>query len=609
MTTSSLPEIHFSGLASGIDTDSLIEKLMTLERRPQTMLKMKNEDYAAKKAVISTLNSKLSTLSTTIDKFSNASSPFFTQKTTASTLTTVVQAVITGAQPAEGNYQITVTQVATAAMTQSQAALYTGADRVAQGAKMQSATGINAPSQTVDPAQSLATQAANLGTVAQASGTLVINGSNINWDDTMSINQILGNINNAGLGVTASFDTGTQEISLTSNITGATSEIILSESSGNLLGVMNITAGTATGNDAVQTNSSVALNSSGANMDQTVTSGTFTLNGVVFNVDAAADTLDTVINRINTSSAGVTANFNQETGTVGFIQKTEGSSQKITLGAAGDTSNILYALKLSSTNPPVGGAADTYSGTDAQVSLNGGAAQTFESNEIATLIPGVTLNLKGAGSSLVTVSSNVDGMVQTFKDFVNQYNDVMNYINTKIREERVESPTTSEERIQGQFTGDMTFLDTKYKLSSMVSQVISGMPNTMNQMAQIGITTTADNLGKDATLALDETKLRAALSSNVSGVEDMFNTVGTGITGKMKDQLYSLTNFIDGEVTVEKKFYDSEISSTNTQILEMEERLVKREETMRLQFASMETLISQLKSQGDRITQLMGQST
>ncbi len=601
-------EIRFSGLASGIDTDSLIEKLMILERRPQSMLKDKAADYVAKRTVVSTLNSKLSSLSTIMDKFSDASSPFFAQKTATTTQSNVVQATITGALPAQGNYQINVTQVATAAMAQSQAALYTGTDATARGAQTLSSAVVNAPSMTVDPTQSLASQAANLNTPAQASGSFSINGTSVAWDNTMSINTIVGNINNAGLGVTAKFDAAAQTFSLTSNSTGSTSQFTLAESSGNFLSAMNLSAGTFSGNDAVKTDPYVALNAAGAHLDRAVTNGTFSINGVTFSVNAATDTLSSIMNRISSSSAGVLANYDSASGRVMLTQKSEGSSQKIVLGAAGDSSNILYALKLSATNPPVGGVGDTVSGTDAKITVNGAAEQTFSSNTVDTVVPGVTLNLKGTGTSLVTISPDVDSMVDTVKEFVTQYNDVMNYINTKTREERAESPTTAEERIQGQFTGDATFLDAKYKLTQVVNQVVSGQPSTLNQLAQIGVTSSAANFGKDATLEVNESKLRAALTSNPTGVDAMFNTPGTGLMSKMKDQIYALNNFVNGAVTSEKKYYDNEINSMATQINDMEARMVKREETMRLQFASMESMISTLKSQGDRITQLMAKS-
>ncbi|MBT8100949.1 MAG: hypothetical protein KJO82_14425, partial [Gammaproteobacteria bacterium] len=76
-----------------------------------------------------------------------------------------------------------------------------------------------------------------------------------------------------------------------------------------------------------------------------VVDGSFDLNGQNINV-STADTINDVIDRINLSSAGVTATFNAGTEQIDFIQNTTGSVP--TIDFANDTSNLLQALKLSS---------------------------------------------------------------------------------------------------------------------------------------------------------------------------------------------------------------------------------------------------------------------
>lgn len=605
----SISGISFSGLASGIDTESIIEKLMLLERQPQTLVKNKVEDMTEKNSILATLGSKIAALQDTVDTLHDPSAPFFSKSIATSTQAEVASAVVTGSQPVNGSYQLSVTQMATAAMLRSQEALYTGADATAQPARFTSSAAINLSGQTIDPTQSLSSQSAYFTTAPQSSGVVTINGTDIAWDDSMSLNTIIGNINNASLGVTATFDAVNQEISLTSNQTGSTASITLDQSSGNLWEALNITPDTAAGSDAVTTSLYEPLNSADAHLDIAVTSGTFTINNVIFNVDADTDTLRTVLIRINNSSAGVTATYNGDTGQIMLNQKNLGSDQKIILGAAGDTSNILYALKLSDNNPPVGGAQDTFSGTDAVYSLNGGAAQTAHSNEISDLIPGVEINLQGVGNTTVQVSADVDSMVETIQTFISQYNDIMDYINTKTREERVDDPTTAAERVQGTFSGDSVFLGIKSDFSDIISGVVSGLSNTLNQLAQVGITTTSTNYGKDATLELDETKLRAALASDPEGVDAVFNDATNGIITKLDQQIYALTNVVDGTLTLEENYYTSGIDDLNERIDEMETRLLKREETLQKQYAAMESLISELQSQGDQLTQMLGSSS
>ena len=82
-----------------------------------------------------------------------------------------------------------------------------------------------------------------------------------------------------------------------------------------------------------------------------VTDGSFELNGTVINV-YASDTINTVLNRITQSSAGVTATFNAATETIVLTQKTLGSVPTIVL--ANDTSGFLAAMKLDSATPTPG---------------------------------------------------------------------------------------------------------------------------------------------------------------------------------------------------------------------------------------------------------------
>jgi hypothetical protein len=86
-----------------------------------------------------------------------------------------------------------------------------------------------------------------------------------------------------------------------------------------------------------------------------VTSGSFQVNGVTIDVQDN-DTINTVLDRISQSDAGVTATFDAATETVLLTQKTPGSTPDIVL--ENDTSGFLAAVKLD------GAAASP--GTDAE---------------------------------------------------------------------------------------------------------------------------------------------------------------------------------------------------------------------------------------------------
>ncbi len=79
---------------------------------------------------------------------------------------------------------------------------------------------------------------------------------------------------------------------------------------------------------------------SSLNLRTPVTAGYFTINGVQINVDPSTQSLNDVINAINSSSAGVTASYDS---TNDKLVITGSGNAVINLGSPGDTSNFLQA--------------------------------------------------------------------------------------------------------------------------------------------------------------------------------------------------------------------------------------------------------------------------
>lgn len=78
--------------------------------------------------------------------------------------------------------------------------------------------------------------------------------------------------------------------------------------------------------------------------------GHFTINGVVFEVRPETETLDTVIERINDSTAGVAASIERDTGRIRLRQ----TRDALRMGEPADTSNLLETLHLTGASPQTG---------------------------------------------------------------------------------------------------------------------------------------------------------------------------------------------------------------------------------------------------------------
>ena len=63
--------ISFSGLGSGLDTDSIIEQLVAVERRPVQLIQSRQIRLEQQKGIIKEINSNLLSLKGTVDKLNS----------------------------------------------------------------------------------------------------------------------------------------------------------------------------------------------------------------------------------------------------------------------------------------------------------------------------------------------------------------------------------------------------------------------------------------------------------------------------------------------------------------------------------------------------------
>ncbi len=111
-----MPAITFSGLASGLDTDSIISALVGVERIPLQALEAENRDLQSKSSIIDSLSSSLSDLSTKADALGTISD-FLSYTGTSSNDSAV--AITTSGDSIPGSYEVSVTDIAYAQRTYS----------------------------------------------------------------------------------------------------------------------------------------------------------------------------------------------------------------------------------------------------------------------------------------------------------------------------------------------------------------------------------------------------------------------------------------------------------------------------------------------------------
>ena len=110
-----------SGLISGLDWDTLIKQLVAVERQPETKLSQKISTLTAQKTAIKELKTQLTTLRSRLQdfRFNN----IFDSYSSTTSEDTVLTSSVSGTSAAVGSYVVKVTQLASATVANSDAAM------------------------------------------------------------------------------------------------------------------------------------------------------------------------------------------------------------------------------------------------------------------------------------------------------------------------------------------------------------------------------------------------------------------------------------------------------------------------------------------------------
>jgi len=354
---------------------------------------------------------------------------------------------------------------------------------------------------------------------------------------SQSITTIAGNINALGSGVSASVveETVDGERKYRISISGTNTYV----DSGNvlqMLGVVKGNYGTTTqalqGSVANTTNGTTAI-VAGTHWDDIY--GASVQNGTTFTITGKKHDGTTVTAGSYAISDKTTETVN---GLLSQIQTTFGATVTATIDAAGkvtvtDTTAGDSQLEMTLvTNNQPGGSLDfgtvstategrnmqLAAGEDAQLNVDN-VTVTKSSNTISDVIPGATLNLAGeSASTTVTlkVERDMAAIKAKIKSMADSFNSIMSYINTQF---------TFDEKAQtagGLLFGDGTLSTVKSDLIGAVTETVTGLSSDYNRLSLIGIT-----LDDEVNLAIDDTILTDALTTNFDDVKKLFIALGS----------------------------------------------------------------------------------
>jgi flagellar hook-associated protein 2 len=335
---------------------------------------------------------------------------------------------------------------------------------------------------------------------------------------------------------------------------------------------------------------------SGASATFTFRAGSGTDHTVTLSDAATLEDLQTGINDLG---AGVTAsivNAGSETTPAYRLILTataSGASNGVTIVADGTT--------LDFANGGGAGGVDTLQAAQDAIAILGDPTQNpvtlqRSSNVITDAIPDVTLSLtKTTGTSAVSVNVTRDhGAVKdNIKKFLTAYNDIVTFVN----KETVYDATTK--------TGALLYNESTVKgfvsqLRQALSAPIAGL-TIYRSTGEVGFKT-----NRDGTITLEDAKLDSALSTNYNAVKSLFinQTTVAGVAQQVNLAIDAIDDVVSGSLTSRKSSLTKQINDLSDQISRKEASISAFQERLKIQYAKLDSLLSQLQGQSNFLTRL-----
>jgi flagellar hook-associated protein 2 len=326
---------------------------------------------------------------------------------------------------------------------------------------------------------------------------------------------------------------------------------------------------------------------------------TFTVNGESFSVsiEEGGDSLTAIRDAINSAedNVGVSASIvtDQDGAHLVFTSDESGSANAITVQATvgvGDTGD-LTALNFDPLDIPGSSLTQKVSADDSIIIVDG-FTQTSSDLEVSDMIEGVTFSLVDArpGESFdFEVQVDDAAIKKTVQNFVASYNSLMTTLNSL-------TAYDAETEVAGVLQGDFTARSIASRLRQEIGGIVDGLDPAFDSLAEIGITT-----GDNSQLKLDSDKFSEVLSSNFDAIAGIFGG-DNGFATRLSD---SVSGYVEsgGILDSRTEGLETQLARIADQRESLDRRMELVEARYAAQFNAMDSLISQLTTTGDFLTQ------
>lgn len=386
---------------------------------------------------------------------------------------------------------------------------------------------------------------------------------------TMSMGDVIATINAANAGVTASINANGDGLLLTDTAAGA--------------GTMKVEDVNGTSATDLQIKGTAVAGVIDGSMERTITV-------------ASTDTLADVQQKITTLGFGLSANIiNDGSGIAPYRLSLTSFNAGYNGRIVFDTGNTALSTR---TLVEAQDAAVFVGGTDTDNPL----LITAGRNQLAGVVPGVTIDLHGTSTRPVTlnVTRNADKAVEQIQAFADGFNEVVDSITDLTRFD-------SDSKTSGLLLGDAAIQQIQSQMYASLSGVVAGV-GRYRMLADVGI-----RLGEGAKVEFDEDKFRLAYGTDPDAVKNLFAAVQNTIDGKtipqglgyaMSDKITRLIDPVNGIIIQENKTLDNRTDQFQDRIDSLDKLLQSKRERLERQFANMESVLSGLQSQQQALGQI-----
>lgn len=224
---------------------------------------------------------------------------------------------------------------------------------------------------------------------------------------------------------------------------------------------------------------------------------------------------------------------------------------------------------------PISNAADSVVKID-------GFTVTSASNTISGAVSGLTINAKALGSSTIDVTRDDEKIKESVQSFADAYN--------SLREE-IKSQRT------GQLEADSTLLTLERQVSSVLNAGGSVTGSNFSYLIEVGL-----SLDDTGTMSVKSSTLNDVLESDFTSFVNLFSAENEGIAYRL-DSLADGFLGSDGLIKAREEGLNKQLDNIDDQIFRIEDRLVSVERRIRAQFSSLDSLVSNLQSTGNFLSQ------